>query len=179
MDSNQGRGGRLMPIYARKPKSNYATAPEGLWPAVCVDVVDLGITKTPWGEAPQIKIVWQLEEKNPDTGKRFLVFRRFTPSLHEKAHLRQTLESWRGRKFTKEEEEEFDIEKLLSANCQLQIIHNVKAEGDTFANVQAVVPPAKGSVKLRAEDYTREIDRAKQYEQHPDGKEPGDDGPPF
>jgi len=168
-----------MPIYARKPKGNYATAPEGLWPAVCVDVVDLGITKTPWGDAPQIKIVWQLEEKDPETDKRFVVQRRFTPSLGERSNLRKCLEAWRGRKFTKDEQEEFDIEKLLGANCQVQIIHNVKAEGETWANVQAIVPPAKNSTKLRAEDYTREIDRAKQYESHPDGKEPGDDAPPF
>jgi hypothetical protein len=168
-----------MPIYARKKDSNYTPAPEGLWLAVCVDVIDLGIVPTPWGEAPQIKIVWQLEEKDPKTDKRFIVSRKFTPSLHEKAHLRQMLESWRGRKFTKDEEKEFDIENLLGVNCQLQIIHNVKAEGETFANVQAVVGPPKGSIKLRAENFTRQVDREKQYEQHPDGKEPGDDGPPF
>ena len=168
-----------MPIYARKPKSNYATAPEGLWPSVCVDVADLGLKETQWGPKPKIRITWQLEERDPESKKRFLVWREFTPSLGQKSHLLPILEAWRGRRFTKDELEEFDIENLLGANCQVQIIHNISDDGGIWANVQAVVPPAKGSVKLRAEDYTREIDRAKQYESHPDGKEPGDDAPPF
>jgi hypothetical protein len=160
-----------MPIYARKKEGEYTVAPEGLWPAVCCDVFDLGVQATPWGEQIKIEISWQLEEKDPQSGRRYLISQRYTPSLHEKSRLRPMLEAWRGCKFTKDEEREFDIEKLLGANCQLQIIHNIKDEGRTYANVQAVVPPAKGSIKLRVEDYTRRIDREKKYEDHPNGNE--------
>lgn len=160
-----------MPIYARKKEAEFSPAPEGLWPAVCVDVVDLGIKQTPFGPQEKIQIRWQLEEKDPKTQKRYLIVQSYTPSLHEKSKLRPMLEAWRGRKFNKDEEREFDIEKLLGANCQLQIIHNIKNEGQVYANVQAVVPPAKSSVKLRPEDYIRVVDRAKQeeYERNPDG----------
>ncbi len=158
-----------MPIYARKKESEYTVAPEGLWPAVCVDVFDLGLVDTQFGKQEKIEITWQLEERDPETKKRFLIFQRYTPSLHEKSRLRPMLEAWRGRKFTKDEEREFDIEKLLGANCQLQVIHHIKDEGKTYANVQAVVPPAKGTTKLRPEDYTRKIDREKQYEKSPNG----------
>ena len=168
-----------MPIYARKKEVEYDPAPEGLWPAVCVDVFDLGIQDYGFGPQEKIEITWQLEEKNAKTGKRFQVAQRYTPSLHEKSRLRPMLEAWRGRKFTKDEEREFDIEKLLGANCQLQIIHNVRDEGRTYANVQAVVPQAKGTTKLRPEEYIRRIDREKNFEAHPDGNANADSDVPF
>jgi hypothetical protein len=169
-----------MAIYARKKESDYTTAPEGLWPAVCVDVFDLGLVETPFGQQAKIEITWQLEEKDPKTDRRFLVSQRYTPSLHEKSRLRPLLESWRGRKFTKDEEREFDIEKLLGANCQLQIVHNIKDEGRTYANVQACVPYPRNTPRMAAENYTRKIDREKQFENHPDGQNNGaDDDCPF
>lgn len=158
-----------MPIYVRKKEGDYSVAPEGLWDAVCVDVFDLGIVDTPWGAQVKIEITWQLSEVDPKTGKRFLIFQRYTPSLHEKSRLRPMLEAWRGRKFTKDEEREFDIEKLIGANCQLQVVHSIKDEGRVYANVQAVVPPARNGVKLHPDNYTRKIDREKQYENHANG----------
>jgi len=170
-----------MPIYARKKETEFSPAPEGLWPAVCVDVVDLGIVQTPFGPQEKIQIRWQLEEKDPKTGKRYLIVQKYTPSLHEKSKLRPMLEAWRGKKFNKEEERQFDIEKLLGVNCQLQIIHNIKDEGQVYANVQAVVPAAKNAMKLRVEDYVRVIERVKQeeYERNPDGNSNGDEYVPF
>jgi len=153
-----------MPIYARKKESEFSPAPEGLWPAVCVDVVDLGIVQSQFGPQVKIQIRWQLEERDPKTNRRFLIVQSYTPSLHEKSKLRPLLESWRGKKFSKEELQQFDIEKLLGANCQLQIIHNIKEEGQVYANVQAAVPPAKNAPKLRPEDYVRVVDRPKQDE---------------
>jgi hypothetical protein len=148
-----------MSIIAKKKKIEYTPAPEGLHPAVCCDVVDLGLQPTPWGEKEKVEIRWQIEEVNPDNdNKPFDVRKRFTLSLHEKANLRSTLETWRGQKFSDEELEGFDLEKLVGVNCQVQIIHNIK-DDNTYANVQAVVPAAKGAVKLRVRDYVRQIDR--------------------
>ena len=165
-----------MPIYARcTKKTDYIPAPEGLWTAICCDVFDRGIVETKYGPKVKIRISWQLEERNPKTNKRFIVWRDFSPSLEEKSHLKPILEAWRGRKFTDVEREEFDIEKLIGVCCQVQILHNAGDEGTLWANVQAVVPYPRDMVKLRIEDYTRQIDREKNYEEHPDGKEPGDD----
>jgi hypothetical protein len=154
-----------MPIYASKKESDFSPAPEGLWPAVCVDVVDLGIVQTAFGAQVKIQIRWQLEEKDPKTNKRYLVVQSYTPSLHEKSKLRPLLESWRGKKFSADEVKQFDVEKLLGANCQLQIIHNIKDEGRVYANVQAAVPAHRNAAKLRPEDYIRVIERAKSEEQ--------------
>jgi hypothetical protein len=156
------RGRRtIMAIIARDNRKEWTAAPEGLHQAVCIDVVDLGLVPTPWGDKSKVRIVWQLSEINPDTGKPFEVRRDFGLSLSEKAHLRGTLEAWRGRKFTKEELDGFDLERLIGANCQVQIIHNLSDEGRTYANVQAVVPPARNLPKLHPQDYVRVKDRAK------------------
>ena len=161
-----------MPVYAKRTKSNFTPAPQGLWAAVCCDVVDLGNVTTQFGTAPMVKIWWQLEDLDPATGRPFLAGQRYRLSLHEKANLCKMLESWRGRKFTEEEAENFELDKLIGVNCQIQIIHNLKPGGAVFANVQAVVPAARGTVKLVVRDYVRHEERAKQanYEAHPDGE---------
>lgn len=135
----------------------YETAPQGLHNAVCVDVVDLGIVDTPFGPTDQIKIVWQLEEENKK-GFRFLVSKRYNPSKSPKSNLRKMLEAWRLKPFTKEEMNEFDIEKLIGVNCQITIGHKITDDA-TYANVLAVTAAAKGSMKLYPLDYTREVER--------------------
>ena len=153
-----------MSLIVKDTKREYSPAPEGLHQAVCVDVVDLGIQKTRFGDQVKIEIRWVIEAIDPKTERPFMVVRRFTPSLHEKASLRATLESWRGRKFNEEELKGFDIEKLLGANCQLQICHNIAEGGDVYANVQAVVPIGKGMPKMAIpSDYVRVCDREKQF----------------
>lgn len=148
-----------MPIIARKPESNFAPCPEGLHHAVCVDVVDLGVLQTTFGDKHKVRLVWQIEDENPDTHRRFDARKQYNLSLHEKATLRKDLESWRGRKFTDEELKGFDLEKLLGANCQIQVVHDIGDEGKVYANVQAVVPAPKHTPKIAPLDYTREKDK--------------------
>ena len=116
----------------------FAPCPEGLVQAVCVDVVDLGLLPTPWGDKPMVRVVWLTDQVNPEDGKPFRVMKRYNASLHDKANLCLDLQCWRGRKFTPEEKQAFDLEKLLGANCQLQVVHNLKEDGEVFANVQAI-----------------------------------------
>lgn len=146
-----------MPIYARKKEGEYSVAPAGLHAAVCVDVVDLGLKDFGFGPQEKIQIRWQLEETD-ERGRRYMVVGTYTPSLHEKSKLRPLLESWRGKKFSEDELKQFDIERLLGANCQLSITHNMK-DGGTYANVAAIVPPARNAKKLAPLDYMRMINR--------------------
>jgi len=151
-----------MPIMARENRNTFNPAPEGLHQAVCVDVIDRGMHTSPqWGKTQQkVELRWQLDTVDEETGKRFQVGQWYTLSLSEKATLRKHLEAWRSRKFTQEELEGFDLEKLIGVNCQLQVIHNLGTNGSTYANVQAVVPLGKGMTKIRPEEYVRWIDRA-------------------
>lgn len=149
-----------MPIVAREPDSKFTPCPEGLHQAVCVDVIDLGMVSGQWGDKPKVRIIWQVEEIEAATQQRYEVRGLYTLSLSEKATLRKHLESWRGKKFTPLELRGFDLENLIGANCQIQIIHHISDEGRTFANVQAIVPANPKAPKIVPDSYTRERDRA-------------------
>jgi hypothetical protein len=148
-----------MAFVVKHERTSYTPASEGLHQAVCVDVVDLGLQDRGFGEKHACRLTWQIEEINPDTGKRQTVNKTYNVSLHEKASLRKDLETWRGRKFTEDELKGFDLEKLLGVNCQVQVVHNILDDGRVFGNVQAIVPMGRGMVALRGQDYTRVQDR--------------------
>lgn len=156
-----------MAIYGRYKKSDYSPAPEGLHQAVCCDVIDLGEVPGKFGTKPMVKIRWQLEEIDPKNKKRYSASKRYNNSLHEKATLRKDLETWRGKKFTEKELDKFDLEKLIGVNCQLSISHNVKEDGEIYANVMTIVPINPKMKKITvSEDYEREKDRMQSV---PDG----------
>jgi len=159
-----------MPIVA-KSGTDYKPAPAGTHSAVCVDVVDLGILAVTYAgetkEQHKIEIVWQIAEDRDD-GKPYTIKRRYTCSLHEKASLRRDLESWRGKPFTDEECQGFDIEVLIGVPCMLGVVHNTTAKG-TFANPSAIMQLPKGMPKIAPRDYVRVCDRA------PDGTAPPND----
>jgi hypothetical protein len=164
-----------MSLVVKYEKKEYTPAPEGLHQAVCVDVVDLGMQDTQWGPKQKCRIYWQIEEIDTETGKRFPVAKQYTVSLHEKATLRKDLQTWRGRKFTEQELEGFDLENLIGVNCQVQVVHNLADDGRVFANVQAVVPIGKNMTKIRAsEDFVRKKDRPAQEEPKKAPQKPSD-----
>ena len=167
-----------MAIIAQDTKQ-YTPAPEGITQAVCVDVADLGVVETSFGKKRMVKLVWQLPDVDSETGKRFTVQRRYGLSLNEKASLRKDLEAWRGKKFTKEELQGFDLERLLGVNAQLQVLHNVTDDGKTYANVAAILPLGKGMTAITGQDYTRIKDRDQTQQQaaSPAGSDGGEDLP--
>jgi len=155
---------------------DFVPCPAGLHRAVGVDVLD------PWTEdvpaqflkpggpktRTRTKLVWETDEKMADTGEPMLVSEFYTWSLHEKAKLRKHLEAWRGRKFTEDERQVFDVEKIIGVPCQLHITHRT-TEGGTFANVEAVVPMSKGQEPLKPSGkYIRMQDRDPAPEATPD-----------
>lgn len=150
-----------MPIIVSYTKKEYTPTPEGLQQCVCVDVVDLGLEDGKWGKKHKVSLRWQSEHMNTEGEKPvpFLIVMKYTMSLHEKAILRQHLDSWRGQNFTPEELDSFDLEKLIGANCQIQIIHHIAEEGRVWANIQAIVPQGKNTEKLIPMDYIRIQDR--------------------
>lgn len=173
-----------MPIWAKASGSSFKPAPAGPAVARCCDVVDLGMVKSSFkdeqGHAKvqhKVRLVWQLADPDPETGKRPIVSERYTLSLHEKATLRQHLESWRGRLFTDKELAGFDVETVIGVPAYLNIVHAHK-EGSVYANVRAVMPPPKGSEVPLVEGYTRVCERSEDPpEDQPDGYVPDDDTP--
>jgi hypothetical protein len=139
-----------------KGGGDYTPIPEGLHHAICYGIWDIGthhnVKFNKWEQ--KCIIVWELpEERGTFDGKNLprACSRKFTVSLGEKADLRKLLETWRGRKFTDEEKQGFDIRKLLGANGMIQILHEKKAD-KTYANVVGITMLPKGIEKKEAEN---------------------------
>jgi len=139
--------------------------PEGLYLGVCYLIADLGThTDERWNkDIRKVQIGWEIPELPPieyqdkDTGERIsrrqAVWKRYTLSLHEKAALRKHLESWRGKAFTQDELYGFDLQKVLGASCQLQIIHNTSDKsGKVYANVANVIQVPKGTTAVEVKN---------------------------
>jgi hypothetical protein len=107
----------------------------------------LGVKK----QMHKVRIGWELPTElkifNPEKGEQPCVIdKEYTLSLADKANLRKDLQSWRGKAFTDEEAEAFDITKLLGVSCMLNIIH-VQGKKDptkTYQAIGSVSPMPKG-----------------------------------
>lgn len=116
----------------------------GTYPARCVKLVELGTQRQTWEGKESFRnklwIQWELPEELMSSGKPYVVSGFFTYSLNEKSGLYQLLVSWRGREFTPEEAQRFDMESILAAPCLLSIVHSDKGR----ARVQSAVRLPKG-----------------------------------
>jgi hypothetical protein len=124
--------------------SDFKPHPEGIHPAVCVDVMDLGLVETEFQgqrrRVNKVKLVFESEQKTEE-GRNFTVSRNFTASLHPKAKLAEFLGKWRGRPVLPGET--IDLAKLLGASCTLVISHQQNLSGKTYASIDAVSKPTK------------------------------------
>jgi hypothetical protein len=118
--------------------------PEGIHPAVCLDVIDLGLVETEYqGQrrvVPKVKLVWESEQKTDD-GRNCTVSKNFTASLHPKSKLADFLGKWRGRPVMPGES--IDLSKLIGACCTLVISHQQNLVGKTYASIDAISKPTK------------------------------------
>jgi hypothetical protein len=83
-----------------------------------------------------------------DDGKPLMVTKRYTRSFFETSALRQDLQAWRGKEFTADELQGFDITVLLGKFCMINVIHNKASNGKTYANVKGLSPVPAAMKKL-------------------------------
>lgn len=127
-----------------KDTGDFKPHPEGIHPAICVDVIDLGLVTTEFQGQTRVvnklKLVFESEQKTAD-GKNCTVSKNFTASLHPKAKLAEFLGKWRGRPVLPGES--IALGKLIGACCTLVISHQQNMVGRTYAAIDAVSKPTK------------------------------------
>lgn len=139
---------------------DFKKVPEGVHIAVCNMIVDCGVQ--PGGRfKPQHKVYvrWEVPAERVEyerDGKPYegplSIGRFYTASLSEKSHLRKDLENWRGKAFTREELDGFDLFNILGAPCQIMVTHTVGDDKKVYANVTGVMGLPKGTPKPKAEN---------------------------
>lgn len=157
-----------MAIVAKASRGGtFIPCPSGNQAAICVDVVDHSLVKSEFYKNDdgtdkwqhKVSVVWESSELMTN-GRPFLINKKYTLSLGEKATLRHDLESWRGRSFTEDELSGFEVENVIGASALLNVVHKAGSKGGTFANVASVSPLMKGMSKLvPSGDYVRVCDR--------------------
>lgn len=118
--------------------------PVGTHIAVCYRIVDLGTQPdSGFGEKQKVVIFWELpHERIVVEGKErpMGMSRFYTKTLSKRGNLRKDLVAWRGREFTKEELEGFELRNILGKPCQLSVVANEQGK----SQVDAVVAVPKG-----------------------------------
>lgn len=136
-----------------KGNADFKRIPPGSYIARCYLLVDMGeqLSDGKFGQSVQhkIRLGWEVFGED-ETGapltvemdgvhRQMTIGKTYTLSLNEKAGLRKDLTSWRGRDFTPEELEGFDITNILNVYCMLNITTSEK-DGKTYTNISAITP---------------------------------------
>ena len=121
---------------------------DGVYPAISSMIVDLGKQKNNIDGNIRRKflMVWNIVDEFIEiNGEKLprIISKEYTLSLNEKSNLRKDLQAWRGKPFTEEELQGFDMRNVLNKPCQLQIINEEK-NGKSYTNIASIMGLPKG-----------------------------------
>lgn len=140
-----------MSLMVKEEKSG-EPIPTGMQQAVCAMVCDIGTHRGEYEGRPterrQVVVIWELAEKKTQSdyaGQPFQASKFYSMSIGKKSKLRADIQSWRGVPFTEVELQGFDLERLIGANCFLNIV-----EDGGKRKIHAITPLAKGMTKIAA-----------------------------
>jgi hypothetical protein len=144
-----------MIIAESKQTKTFDPVPSGNHVARCYSMIHIGTIEDEYqGEKKRlnkVRITWELPNEtkvfNAEKGEQpYSISKEYTLSMHEKATLRHDLESWRGKGFTEEEANSFDITKLLGKPCMLNVIHKTSKSGNQYSAISSISSIPKGMV---------------------------------
>ena len=140
-----------MSFYAESG-GDFERCPAGMHLARCYRIIDLGTQKTEYMGTSKflhkVRFSWEIHGTDDDNkpilmkdNRPFSVNKDYTLSWSEKANLRLDLQSWRGKPFSPEEMQRFDLKNVLGVWCMLNVIERPAKTGDKiFTNVDSVAP---------------------------------------
>ncbi len=147
-----------MGLMAKDRGGNFEPLAPGTYVARCVNVVDLGVQKTPFGgkekvyfgfEVPSERVEWTDKQGVEHEGPAF-IGSTYTLSINDNSILGQHLTGWRGKAFTPEEREGFDLFNVLGAPCMLSVVHDTNGT-KVYANINSISRMPKGQKAPEAE----------------------------
>lgn len=145
--------GTEMKIKVEEGKGDFKPVPAGNHTSICTGVAFIGYqnityqgnTKT----LSQLIIRWEIPGERVEidgVSKPMIIYKTYTVSLYVKSALYNDLVSWRGKKFTQEEMEGFDVFNVVGAPCQLNIVHD-EYNGKVYAKIKSIAQLPKDTKK--------------------------------
>lgn len=141
-------------LIARGSQSTFKPVPPGSHLARCYRIIDLGTQVSSYlgVEKSQHKAMFQFEVHGEDEdgnplvtskGEPMSISKNYSVFLGQNTSLRADLESWRGKPFTKEEIEGFNLANVLGHWCLITVIKTTGKDGNEYANISAISPVPK------------------------------------
>lgn len=121
----------------------------GVYTAVSSAIIDIGMQTNEKFAKTQRKfmMIWNIVGEEIEINgemKPRTISKEYSFSLNEKSILRKDLQAWRGKAFTDEELQGFNILNVLNVPCQLQILLEEK-NGNKYNNIASIMALPKGS----------------------------------
>lgn len=127
---------------------DFKQIPPGTFIGRCYRIIDLGTQASSYNGQPKavrkLMLGWEVfgsddkdEPLQSEDGKPLTIAKRYTNSLSKKAILRGDLEGWRGRAFTKEELDGFNMKNILEQYCMLSLVEEAK-DDKIYTNVNSI-----------------------------------------
>lgn len=148
--------------------STFKPVPSGMHLARCYRIVDMGTQITTWKgvskEQPKVMLQFEVHSEDADgkpivtdKGEPMSISKNFTASLEEKAILRQELENWRSRAFTREELKGFHLKNVLGAWAMLSVVKEQGNDGNEYTNISSINPVSSQIKKAGLPDGHNEL----------------------
>lgn len=138
-----------MSTVAKAKHDDFKQVPAGTHPAWCFAVIDIGHQENTWqGDtkiAEQVILAFEIPTETviiDGVERPMIMYSFYTLSLGKKANLRRDLEGWRGKVFTTEELNGFDLRNIIGKPCTLTVFHNengkarIKGIGSQMKGIQ-------------------------------------------
>ena len=155
-------------VKASGGSSTFKPVQSGMHLARCYRIVDMGTQITTWKgvskEQPKVMLQFEVHSEDADgnavvtdKGEPMSISKNFTASLEEKAILRQELENWRSRAFSKEELKGFHLKNVLGAWAMLSVVKEVGNDGNEYTNISSINPVSSQIKKAGLPDGHNEL----------------------
>lgn len=115
----------------------------GTYQAVCTGIIDIGLQRSEKFEKtyPKVMIMWSFPTetvKIKDEELPRVISKEYTNSLGDKSNLTKDLQAWRGKNFTIEELNGFNLLNVLKVPCLIQVIHKEK-NGNSYPEIASIM----------------------------------------
>lgn len=153
---------------------DYENLEPGRYQATCYKLIDAGTREESYQEGPLRKrhivyIYWEVTAKQEvddgeehwepitmDDGRLFSASKKYTASLNENATLFKDLKSWRGKPFTEQDLNGFELPKVLGVTAELEMVK--QAKDSDKVRVDSVYKPDGGMKKIATQNDIVQFD---------------------
>lgn len=134
-------------VIGNKVKPKLPPIPPGLYPGICIGVIDLGEQYSEMFKKydNKVQIVWELPtlpqleiDGKPQPRQ---LSRTFTFAANKKSNLRKLISSWNGIQYSDEAFNALDLFSQLGKPCALNVVLNDTGE---YSNIDSVTPLMQG-----------------------------------